>query len=336
MTGTQYFNLTQPDIGNTTNWGLTTNADWSTVDSALYAANGGFTTGINSSSSATTIMLTNPLASTQEVTLTAGSQGLVLPVMNATFSPVVGGVLTVKNTGSYAFQIFAQDGSTSILTALNPGATVYITVLTIATANGTFLVDTGLAGGGTITGNLTVTGTTTLEGTTTVPTATYGDNTTNAATTAFVQAALMALYPVGSLYANYSVATNPATLFGFGTWTTIAGLGLVGVGTGTDSNSVTQTFTAGTQVGEYVHTLTTNELAAHTHIQNAHNHIPSDGSSFLTNFSASATLMTSGAQSYGTQANTNSVTAVNQNAGGSAAHNNVQPVVGVYLWYRSA
>jgi hypothetical protein len=43
-------------------------------------------------------------------------------------------------------------------------------------------------------------------------------------------------YPVGSIYMNASVSTNPATLFGFGTWESFgAGRVLVGVDSGDSS-----------------------------------------------------------------------------------------------------
>lgn len=61
----------------------------------------------------------------------------------------------------------------------------------------------------------------TFTGVPVAPTAAYGTSTTQLATTAFVQAALQALYPVGSVYINAAVATNPATLLGFGTWVTV-------------------------------------------------------------------------------------------------------------------
>jgi hypothetical protein len=67
-------------------------------------------------------------------------------------------------------------------------------------------------------------------GTPTAPTASYGTNTTQLATTAFVQAALQALYPVGSIYSS-TVSTNPNTLFGFGTWVAYAA-GRVMIGNG--------------------------------------------------------------------------------------------------------
>lgn len=58
----------------------------------------------------------------------------------------------------------------------------------------------------------------TFIGTPLAPTAPAGTSTTQLATTAFVQAALQAVYPVGSIYINAASATNPATLLGFGTW----------------------------------------------------------------------------------------------------------------------
>ena len=69
----------------------------------------------------------------------------------------------------------------------------------------------------------------TFIGTPAAPTATLGTNTTQLATTAFVQAALQAVYPVGSIYINAASATNPTTLLGFGTWVEFgAGRVLVG------------------------------------------------------------------------------------------------------------
>ena len=69
----------------------------------------------------------------------------------------------------------------------------------------------------------------------TTPTPSFGTNTTQIATTAFVQAALAALYPVGTIYTSV-VATNPASTFGFGTWEAFgAGKVLVGQDTGDTS-----------------------------------------------------------------------------------------------------
>lgn len=76
-----------------------------------------------------------------------------------------------------------------------------------------------------------------LTGTPTVPTAAFGTNTTQAASTAFVQAALQALHPIGSIYTSTS-STNPATSFGFGTWVAYgAGRVLIGDGGGYTAGS---------------------------------------------------------------------------------------------------
>jgi hypothetical protein len=61
-------------------------------------------------------------------------------------------------------------------------------------------------------------------------TETFGTSNTQLATTAFVQAALQALHPVGSIY-TATVATNPGTLLGFGTWVAF-GAGRVMIGDG--------------------------------------------------------------------------------------------------------
>ena len=75
----------------------------------------------------------------------------------------------------------------------------------------------------------------TLTGTPRAPTATFGTNTTQLATTAFVQAALKAIYPVGTIYTS-TVAANPAEIFGFGTWQAF-GAGRVLVGQDTEDTS---------------------------------------------------------------------------------------------------
>jgi len=69
----------------------------------------------------------------------------------------------------------------------------------------------------------------TFTGTPNAPTANFGLSSTQIASTAFVQAALAASYPVGSIYMNATVATNPNTLLGFGTWIAF-GAGRVPVG----------------------------------------------------------------------------------------------------------
>ena len=109
------------------------------------------------------------------------------------------------------------------------------TALDLPNQNNTFTGDNSFSGTNEFTGTQTFSGITSFSDdvsfsdSPTAPTATYGDATTKVATTAFVQAALQALYPVGSIYTNAGVTTNPATLFGFGTWVAF-GAGRVPVG----------------------------------------------------------------------------------------------------------
>jgi len=63
----------------------------------------------------------------------------------------------------------------------------------------------------------------------TAPNQAFGTNNTTIANTAFVQAALQALHPIGSIYINATNSANPATYFGFGTWVAF-GAGRVPVG----------------------------------------------------------------------------------------------------------
>ena len=72
---------------------------------------------------------------------------------------------------------------------------------------------------------------------------------------------LETIYPVGSIYINAGVATNPGTLLGFGTWTAFGtGRTIVGVDSSdTDFDTVRETG------GAKTHQLTISELPAHTH-----------------------------------------------------------------------
>ena len=117
----------------------------------------------------------------------------------------------------------------------------------------------------------------TLTGTPLAPTAAVGTDTTQIATTAFVKDVLETyIYPVGSIYFNMAVSTNPGTLLGFGTWAAYAeGRVLVGFqSSGTfdalDESLGAETSTTGS------HTLITSEIPSHTHTvhDTDHNNTP--------------------------------------------------------------
>jgi hypothetical protein len=160
----------------------------------------------------------------------------------------------------------------------------------------------------------------------TAATASAGTNTNQVATTAFVTAAMTAatinnlVYPVGSIYINATVATNPATLLGVGTWVAY-GEGRVPVG-----KAGSGTFdTLGATGGAETHTLTLNEIPSHNHNNGSYDRL------LLQN--GQATIHeTDGSAGEPNLASSGAIAA----AGGGAAHNNLQPYIVVYMWKRTA
>ena len=180
----------------------------------------------------------------------------------------------------------------------------------------------------------------TLSGTPAAPTAAGGTNTTQVATTAFVTAAIAAevevtaaiinalVYPVGSIYFNMAVSTNPNTLLGMGTWVAYAtGEVLVGKeASGTfdtlDESLGAETVSAGTSGST---TLSTSQIPAHTHTTTVGS---GGGASHCTSSTQSAESCS---------------TATTSSTGGGSGHTHttpavstLQPSVTVYIWKRTA
>ena len=141
------------------------------------------------------------------------------------------------------------------------------------------------------------------------------------------------VYPVGSIYIS-TVSTNPDTLMfgdnGDTTWVAYAtGRTLIGVGSGTDSQPTPETvaFTAGTEAGEYNHTLTSAEsgVPAHNHVVQ---HYPTNGSGDGVGPGASCCG--------GTITNSGVTTLNNTAADASSSHNNLPPYIVTYMWKRTA
>ena len=211
---------------------------------------------------------------------------LVKSTVKATF-PSITGAVTATHT-----ELNLIDGVTANTTELN-----YVDVTTLGTAQASKAVTTNASNDSTGMRNLTVSGTVTI-----------GSNT---ATT------LQAVYPVGSIYINAAVATNPGTLLGFGTWAAFgSGRVIVGLNAG-DSDFDTVQETGGAKT----HTLSTAELPSHTHsftLDSSDNGGSAHDHALFPDNSSSSEGFTTGA------------------TGGGGAHNNVQPYIVVYMWRRTA
>lgn len=197
----------------------------------------------------------------------------------------------------------------------------------------------------------------TFTGTPSAPTASVGTNSIQIATTAFVQAALQAMYPVGSVYINATVTTNPATLLGFGTWVTVGdGKVLVNQDT-TDTDFDVLGETGGSKDATVVaHThaisLTSGTSGAHIHTVNdsGHSH---GGITYITGQNAAAgggnggnacvstSTTSTGSSTTGISLNavgdhTHTISGTSASAGSSGTNANLQPYVVVKMWKRTA
>jgi hypothetical protein len=272
----------------------------------------------------------------------------------AVYAPPVEKTYVIYNASSYAATIF---NSTVIGNTTAAGAGVVIPAGKTMTvwSNGTnfrtqndHLIGTVV---GNVTGNVTgdvtgnVTGNTngvvTAAAGSTAVTATFGDNDTSLATTAFVQAALQALHPVGSIYINAAVSTNPGTLLGFGTWVAFgAGQVMVGLDAG-DPLFDTLQETGGSKdatVVSHTHTFsgTTGGVGDHQHNSGEADEFPYYGSTGISatgaNGARSGVLSLTGPA--GAHDHTFSGTTASTGASGTNA--NIQPYITVAVWRRTA
>ena len=125
------------------------------------------------------------------------------------------------------------------------------------------------------------------------------------------------IYPVGSIYINAAVTTNPATLLGFGTWVAF-GTGRMMVGydaSDTDFDALQETG------GAKTHTLTTSELPSHTH-NNPAGISPAPNANDLDITGGNGATVASNV--------------VTDATGGGSAHNNMPPYIVAYMWRRTA
>ena len=156
-----------------------------------------------------------------------------------------------------------------------------------------------------------------------------------AGTTVATVAAIQALYPIGSVYINASSYTNPATLFGFGTWVAFGtGRVMVGldgldpifdnlgdIGGNKDATVVSHshTGTTGGQSNDHTHNIT----------------FDNRGDAFGGSPAMSIAYGSSAKTTTGVSAD-HSHNFTTSTAGSSATNANLQPYITVMMWKRTA
>jgi hypothetical protein len=295
------------------NWGSTTNTNLGTL---LEQAISGYTTQACTGGTDTLTMTNGASATARNMFLELTGTG--------------GGTLVVPANKKLYF--IYNNTSSAITVKVTTGVSVPAAAKIVLVSNGTDIV----------TATNYMTGATfpspTLTGTPVAPTASPGTSTTQIATTAFVTTGLQAAYPVGSIYLS-TVATNPNTLFGFGTW--------VAYGQGRMPISVDATYLAGTTGGSATTTLITANLPSHTHTFSAttdatdlsHTHTYGSGNNWGSGsanaFDArnSNSYTTSGASV--NMNHTHTLSGTTGGTGSGTAATTISPYIAVYMWNRT-
>ena len=149
-------------------------------------------------------------------------------------------------------------------------------------------------------------------------------------------------YPIGSIYQSTN-STNPSNIFG-GIWSQIKDRFLLACG---------DNYANGSVGGEASHTLTTDEIPAHTHTRGTMNitgsfkvdpdagwcRVQGDGAFYTDTTSKRSTGGATGSTDVDTVCHLNashSWTGATSSVGGGQSHNNMPPYFAIYTWYRTA
>lgn len=306
------------------NWGSTTNSNLGTL---IEQAISGYVTQAVSTGTDTTITIPNGATGVArnmfiELTGTGGaSTNLIVPAnkkLYFIYNNATSGQVTVKVSGQtgvsvpYGAKVALVSNGTDIVVAENYMVSATLPSATLSSP--------------------------TLTGTPVAPTASPGTNTTQVATTAFVNAGLAAAYPIGAIFLS-TVSTNPSTLLGFGTW--------VAYGSGRMLISQDGSYPAGTTGGSATTTLITANLPSHSHSATTtstdagHTHGSAIGSGFISNGGpeslAGGPNLPFGRPSATASSNASitSTTTIG-NTGSGTAVTTISPYIAVYMWNRTA